>query len=220
MWAHGGFADVVRCNWEWAIPLPEGVAPESAGPLFCGGITVFNPMLQLGIKPTDKVGVIGVGGLGHMALMFLQHWGCEVTAFTSNPAKEAELKAMGAHKVLNSTSSAVLDQHKGYFDYLINTTNVTLKWNEYLATLAPRGRLCMVGAVLEPMSIPAFSLIGGQKSVSGSPVGGPPAMIDMLDFCARHSIAPKVEQFALADVNKAMEHLEAGKARYRVVLKV
>jgi uncharacterized zinc-type alcohol dehydrogenase-like protein len=217
---HGGFADVVRCNWEWAIALPDGVAAESAGPLFCGGITVFNPILQLGIRPTHKVGVIGLGGLGHMALMFLKHWGCEVTAFTSSPGKEAELRALGAHHVVSSRDSKALGQRRGQYDFIVSTVNVTLNWNDYLALLGPRGRLCMVGAVLEPLSIPAFSLIGGQKSISGSPVGAPAAMMDMLEFCARHTIAPKVELFKLADVNDAIAHLESGKARYRVVLKV
>jgi len=215
---HGGFADVVRCNWEWALPLPDGLDAKIAGPLFCGGITVFNPIVQLGIKPTHKVGVIGIGGLGHMALMFLSHWGCEVTAFTSSPGKEDEAKAMGAHHVVNSRDSAAMAKLAGKFDFIINTVNVSLNWNDYINALGPKGRLHMVGAVLEPMQIGAFSLIGKQRSVSGSPVGAPATMLDMLDFCALHHIAPKVEVFKMADVNAALAHLEAGKARYRIVL--
>ena len=216
---HGGFADLVRCNWEWAVPLPEGLDASKAGPLFCGGITVFNPIVQFGVKPTHRVGVIGIGGLGHMAIKFLNKWGCEVTAFTSSASKEAEAKAMGAHHVVSSRDSAAMQRLAGKFDFILNTANVTMDWNAYIAALAPRGRLHTVGAVPEPIPVQAFAIIGGQKSISGSPLGSPATVQDMLNFCARHDIHPTTEVFSMAEVNKAIEHLEAGKARYRVVLK-
>jgi uncharacterized zinc-type alcohol dehydrogenase-like protein len=217
---HGGFADLVRGHWSWAIKLPDGIDMSKAGPLFCGGITVFNPINLAGVKPTDKVGVIGVGGLGHMAIKFLKHWGCEVVAFSSNPAKKDQILAMGAHKVVSSTDSAELETIMGSLDFILNTANVTLDWNAYLMTLAPKGRLHTVGAVLEPMAIPAFTLLVGEKSVGASPLGSPALTRRMLEFCVRHDIYPDVEEFALADVNDALAHLEAGKARYRIVLKV
>ena len=216
---HGGFADRVRTHWPWAFPLPEGLDAGAAGPLFCGGITVFNPILLAGVKPTDRVGVVGIGGLGHLALKFLRAWGCEVTAFTSSAAKHAEALTLGGHHAVSSTDKAALKALRRSFDFIIVTVNVALDWSGYLAALKPKGRLHFVGAVLEPIAVPAFALIGGQKSVSGSPTGSPAAIAQMLEFCARHKIAPQVETFPMAQVNEAVAHLRSGKARYRVVLK-
>lgn len=216
---HGGFADKVRAHWSWAIPLPEGCDLSKAGPLFCGGITVFNPIVIAGVQPTDKVGVIGIGGLGHMAIKFLKYWGCEVYAFSSNPDKKPQILEMGAHHVVNSRDAEELGKIAGSLDFILNTTNVTLDWNAYLTTLAPKGRLHTVGAVLEPMGIPAFGLIGGEKSVGGSPLGSPALTARMMEFCVRHDIYPIVEEFPMNQVNEAMDHLRQGKARYRVVLK-
>ena len=216
---HGGFADYVRSHWSWAVPLPEGIDLAKAGPLFCGGITVFNPIILAGVKPTDKVGVIGIGGLGHMALKFLNKWGCEVVAFSSSTSKKDQILAMGATKVINSKDPAELASIQGSLNFILNTTNVTLDWNAYLSVLAPKGKFHNVGAVLEPMAIPAFSLIMGEKSVAGSPLGSPALTRTMLEFCVRHDIYPIVEEFPMAQINEAFEHLEAGKARYRIVLK-
>ncbi len=215
---HGGFANHVRGHWSWAIPLPPDIDLRKAGPLLCGGITVFNPIILAEVKPTDTVGVIGIGGLGHMALMFLKHWGCEVIAFSSNPAKKEEILKMGATKIIDSKSPEDLEGIRGQLDFILNTTNVTLEWSSYLTTLAPKGKFHTVGAVLEPMAIPAFNLIGGQKSVSGSPLGSPALNRTMLDFCVRHDIYPIVEEYPLAKVNYALQHLRDGKARYRIVL--
>ncbi|NND11025.1 MAG: NAD(P)-dependent alcohol dehydrogenase, partial [Flavobacteriaceae bacterium] len=136
---HGGFADLVRGHWSWATLLPKGIDMAKAGPLFCGGITVFNPIVLSGVQPTDKVGIIGIGGLGHMALKFLVAWGCEVTAFTSSESKKEVLLKMGAHKVVNSTNPEDLESIAGSLDFILNTTNVKLDWNSYLTTLAPQG---------------------------------------------------------------------------------
>ncbi len=216
---NGGFADKVRGHWSWAIPLPKGIDMSKAGPLLCGGITVFNPIILAGVKPTDRVGVIGIGGLGHMAVKFLKHWGCEVIAFSSNPAKKKSILKMGASQVIDSTSPEELESISGKLNFILNTTNVSLDWNSYLATLAPKGKFHTVGAVLEPMEISAFSLIMGEKSVGGSPIGSPALTKTMLDFCVRHNIYPDVEEFPMAKVNEALEHLEKGKARFRIVLK-
>ena len=216
---HGGFAERVRCHWNWALPLPEALDPAKAGPLFCGGITVFSPLLEFGVKPTDRVGVVGIGGLGHMALRFLNKWGCEVTAFTSSESKRDEAMQLGAHHVVSSTDKASLKKLAGRLDFILVTSNVTLDWPAYLSTLAPHGRLHIVGAVMEPLNVGVFQLMGGQKSLSSSPTGSPGTMAAMLDFCARHGIAPQVEEFPMSRVNDAMAHLRSGKARYRVVLK-
>ena len=216
---NGGFADKVRGHWSWAIPLPEGIDMSKAGPLLCGGITVFNPIILAGVKPTDRVGVIGIGGLGHMAIKFLKHWGCEVIAFSSNPTKKESILKMGASQVIDSTSTEELESIKGKLNFILNTANVTLDWNAYLTALAPKGKFHTVGAVLEPMEIPAFSLMMGEKSMGGSPIGSPALTKIMLDFCVRHNIYPEVEEFPMTKVNEAIEHLENGKARFRIVLK-
>jgi uncharacterized zinc-type alcohol dehydrogenase-like protein len=215
---HGGFASRVRAHWSWVSPLPEGLDASKAGPLFCGGITVFNPIVQCGVKPTDRVAVIGIGGLGHLALKFLRAWGCDVTAFTTSDSKRAEALTLGAHRTLNTRNADELARAAGSFDFILNTTNVGLDWNNYIAALKPRGRLHTVGAVLEPMAVGAFPLIMGQRSLSGSPVGSPTTVDTMLQFSARHGIAPTTETFPMTRANDALEHLRSGKARYRIVL--
>ena len=214
----GGFADRVRCHWIWASPLPTAIATDQAGPLFCGGITVFNPIVQCGVQPTQRVGVIGIGGLGHMALQFLNKWGCEVVAFTSSDAKRRDALKFGAHDTVSSRDSAQMQKLAGALDFILVTANVTLDWTAILNTLAPKGRLHVVGAVPEPIPVPAFTLLSGQKTISGSPLGSPATTAKMLAFCARHGIAPTIEKFPMSRVNEALEHLRAGKARYRIVL--
>ncbi len=216
---HGGFADKVRAEAASVVPLPEGVDPATAGPLFCGGITVFNPLMQYDISPTAKVAVIGIGGLGHLALAFLNAWGCEVTAFTSSESKRTEALKLGAHQTLNSRDADELEAAAGSFDLILSTVNVKLDWEAYMNTLKPKGRLHFVGATLEPIELGVFSLIAGQRQVSGSPVGSPATIARMLDFAARHKIQPVVEHFKFDQVNEAIAHLESGQARYRVVFR-
>jgi uncharacterized zinc-type alcohol dehydrogenase-like protein len=215
---HGGFAERVRCHWSWAIPLPAALDSRDAGPLFCGGLTVFAPIVEFDIRPTDRVGVIGIGGLGHMALKFLRAWGCEVTAFTSSAGKADEARGFGAHNVVATRDKAALKKIAGTLDFVLVTVNVSLDWTALLAALAPRGRLHFVGAVLEPVSVPAFALIAGRKAISGSPLGSPATAATMLEFCARHDISPQVEMYPMSRINDAVGHLRAGKARYRVVV--
>ena len=216
---YGAFATRVRCHWCWATPIPDGVDVAKAGPLLCGGITVFNPLGEMNVRPTDRVAVIGIGGLGHMALQFCNKWGCDVTAFTSNAKKADEARRMGAHHVIDTHSAEELRKAAGSFDFVLSTVNADLDWNGYIGALAPKGRLHVVGAVPNPLPVPAFALLVGQRSVSGSPSGSPAAVARMLDFAARHGIAPVVEEFPMSQANRALEHLEAGKARYRIVLK-
>lgn len=215
---HGGFADRVRVQWTWARPLPDGLDLAKTGPLLCGGITVFTPFLEHQLPSTARVGIIGIGGLGHMALQFANKWGCEVHAFTTSDSKEAEARQLGAHHVHNTKRDGALKKIAGSLDLIISTINVPLDVPGLLGALAPKGRLHVVGAVLKPLEVPAFGLIMGQKSVSGSPTGSPTAIDQMLAFSARHSIGPVIETFPMSKVNDAFEHLRAGKARYRIVL--
>ena len=215
---HGGFADRVRAQWAWVRPLPDGLDFAKTGPLLCGGITVFAPLLIHNVPATARVGVIGIGGLGHMALQFANKWGCEVHAFTTSDGKEAEARQLGAHYVHNTKKEGALKKLSKSLDLVISTINAPQDVAGFLETLVPNGSFHNVGAVLKPLEVPAFSLILGQKSVAGSPTGSPTAIDSMLEFSARHSIAPVVEYFPMSMVNDALEHLRAGKARYRIVL--
>ncbi|AOS96291.1 Aldehyde reductase Ahr [Microbulbifer aggregans] len=214
---HGGFADKVRAEAASVVPIPDSIDPSVAGPLFCAGITVFNPLVQFDIKPNSHVAVVGIGGLGHLALQFLHAWGCEVTAFTSD-AKRNEALELGADHTLNSRDEDAVAEAAGRFDMILSTVSVKLDWNLYLSTLKAGGRLHFVGATTEPLDINVFQLILAQREVSGSPVGSPTTIAEMLEFAARHKIAPRVERFPMSRVNDALERLKNGDVRYRVVL--
>ena len=214
---YGGFASHVRAQWPWVIPLPDGLDVADAGPLLCAGVTVFNP-LAMYAKPSDRVGIIGIGGLGHLAVKFAAAYGCEVTAFTSNERKFDEARGFGAHHVVVSNDTAAIKSLGRQFDLLISTVNVPLDWGTLIDALAPNGRLHLVGAVLEPLPVAAFPLITAQRSVSGSPIGSPVTIKTMLDFAARHGIAPQTEHYPMSDINEAFARLKSGKARYRIIL--
>jgi alcohol/geraniol dehydrogenase (NADP+) len=216
---YGAFGAKVRCHWVWATPIPAALDAAKTGPMLCGGITVFNPFVQFGVLPTQRVGVIGIGGLGHIALQVANKWGCDVTAFSSTASKADEAIRMGAHRVIDSHSPEELKRAAGSFDLILSTVAADLDWNAYVGALAPKGRLHVVGAALKPLDISAFGLLVGQRSVSGSPSGAPATVATMLDFAGRHGIAPVVEEFPMSEANEAMAHLAAGKARYRIVLK-
>jgi uncharacterized zinc-type alcohol dehydrogenase-like protein len=213
----GGFATHVRCHWAWAFPLPADLNAPDAGPLLCGGVTVFNPILNYA-NPTSRIGIIGIGGLGHMAVKFAAAFGCDVTAFTSREDKFAEARGFGANHVLVSKDTAAVKKLAGTIDLLLVTVNVPLDWNAMLGTLAPKGRMHVVGAVVEPIPVPVFSLLLKEASVSSSPSGPPTAIAKMLDFSARHNIAPQTEHFPMSKINEAFDRLAAGKAHYRIVL--
>jgi uncharacterized zinc-type alcohol dehydrogenase-like protein len=213
----GAFATHVRAHWAWAIPLPDKLNAAEAGPLLCAGVTVFAPLL-MHARPTDRVGIIGIGGLGHLAVKFAAAYGCDVTAFTSSESKFDEAKGFGANHVVSSKDSASIKTLAGRFNLLISTVNAPLDWDALIGTLGPNGRLHVVGAVPEPMPVAAFPLIVQQRSVSGSLTGAPVMIATMLEFASRHDVVPQNEHFRMSEVNEAFARLESGKARYRVVL--
>jgi uncharacterized zinc-type alcohol dehydrogenase-like protein len=215
----GGFADRVRAHWAWVVAIPAAVDHTKAGPLFCGGITVFNPIIQLGIKSTDKVGVIGIGGLGHMAIRFLHAWGCDVTAFSGSPDKEQEARELGADHFVNSRDPEAIAAVQNKLDFILSTANASLNWDAYIAALRPKGKLHFVGVTPTPVASQVFPLIAGQKSITASPLGSPTTTAKMIEFAAQHGIEPVVEMYDFVQVNEAMDHLRSGKARYRIVLK-
>ena len=212
---HGAFASHVKVRQPWAIPLPAGLSAADAGPLFCGGITVFAPLIDEAVSPTARVAVIGVGGLGHMALQFCRAWGCEVVALTTTMGKAAEAKRLGAHAVV---ALADLSSHAGRFDLIINTVNQPLDWPVVVGALAPLGRLHLLGALLEPIPLNAFDLITTRRAITGSPLSSPASLRKMVDFCARHGIQPQVEHLPMAQINEAIRRLRLGDVRFRFVL--
>lgn len=211
----GGFASHVKAHQDWVIPIPAGVRQEDAGPLFCGGITVFAPLFDEAVSPTARVAVIGIGGLGHLALQFARAWGCEVTAITTSMEKAEEARGLGAHRVL---PLAGLGEHADRFDLIINTSNHDLDWPTVVAALAPKGRLHQLGVPPHPMQVEAFPLISGRRQITGSPTSSPASLRRMVEFCGRHGIAPMVEHLPMAELNTAIERLRRGDVRYRFVL--
>jgi uncharacterized zinc-type alcohol dehydrogenase-like protein len=215
---HGGFAEQVTADQVSVIPIPTVMKHEDAGPLLCGGITVFTPIVEFNINKNHKIGVIGIGGLGHLALKFYKALGCHVTAFTNSNDKDNVLKSLGADEIISSTDKSKIKNLVSQFDLIISTVNVKLDWNLFLSTIKPRGRLHFVGAVLAPLETSVFSLMSGRKSISGSPVGSPTNIRKMLDFCAQHNIYPVTEHFKFSEINSAIEKLRNNKIRFRAVL--
>ncbi len=216
---HGGFAESIIVDSRFAFPIPEKLESENVGPLMCGGITVYAPLVNYNVKPSMKVGVIGIGGLGHLALQFARAFGCEVTAFSSSPAKEEEARSFGAHHFVISNDTDQIQKIARSLDMILCTIHGDLDWNTYLITLRPNGKLCFVGVPAEAISIQAPSLIFGQLSVCGSLIGSPPTIREMLEFAARHDIKAKIDVMPMSEVNQAIAKLKDNKARYRIVLR-
>lgn len=217
---NGGFADHIISDSHFVFPIPEKLTSENAAPLLCGGITVFSPLKNYGVKPYHKVGVIGIGGLGHLAIQFARAMGCEVTAFSSSANKEAEARKFGAHNFVNSTDANALKKVANTLDFIISTVHVKLDWMSYLNILKPNGKLCFVGASVSTLDIPAMAFVLGQKTVCGSVIGGRASIAEMLEFAARHNIVAQTELFPIAEVNKAIEKVRNNTIRYRAVLAV
>ena len=213
----GGFADAIRIDGRFAFEIPESMASATTAPLLCGGATVYSP-LRRWARSSMRVGVIGIGGLGHLALQFARAMGCEVTAISTSPDKEAEARAFGAHRFLATREKGGLRSAAGSLDLILSTVFVAQDWLALVAALRPNGVLCVVGGPPEPISVPAFALISGQKAIAGSVIGGRRAIREMLEFAARHGVAAKIEERPLADAAEALARVRAGKARYRVVL--
>ena len=215
---NGGYADRVRVNARFAIPLPSVLESENAAPLLCGGITVYSPLRNHGVRPSSRVGVIGIGGLGHMGLQFAKAFGAEVTAFSNSKDKEADAKSMGAHHFVNTRDTGALKKVAGSFDLLLSTANADQDWQGYVNALRPKGTLCIVGAAASPVQLQASALILGQKAVSGSPTGSPRDLHEMLDVAARHGVKAITERFSMAKANDAVARVKKNQVRYRAVL--
>lgn len=215
---NGGYADRVRANARFVMPIPDALESEHTAPLLCGGITVYNPLRTNGVNPTSRVGVVGIGGLGHLAIQFARVFGAEVTAFSSSAGKEEEVRALGAHHFVNTRETKSLKEAAGTQDFILTTINADQDWGTYIQALRPTGTLCFVGVPPSPVTTQAFPLIAGQRSITGSPIGSPHQLREMLDVAARHGVKATTELFPMAKANEAIEKVKKNKVRYRAVL--
>ena len=213
----GGFADRVRVDGRFAFPIPPALPSEAAAPLLCGGVTVYAPLRRLA-RPGMRIGVVGIGGLGHLAVQFARAMGGVVTAISSSPDKEGEARGLGAEAFISTRESKVLRSIAGTLDVILSTVFLPPDWAALVRALRPGGTLCLVGAPAEPVSLPAFTLVGGQKTLTGSAIGSRPVIREMLEFAAREGIAARVEARPLAEADAALDVVRRGRARYRVVL--
>jgi uncharacterized zinc-type alcohol dehydrogenase-like protein len=214
---HGGFADRIRVDGRFAFPLPDALVSEDAAPLFCAGVTVYAP-LRRWVRSPMGVGVVGIGGLGHLALQFARAMGCEVTAISSTPDKEPDARSFGAHRFLATAEPEALRSAASTLDFILSTVYVPQDWAGLLRALRPNGVLCFVGAPAEALKLRVGALLGGQKTVTASAIGGRPAIREMLDFAARHTVAAKAHVQPLAKADAAFDEVRKGRARYRIVL--
>jgi len=215
---HGGYADRVRANARFVIPIPDALESEQTAPLLCGGITVYNPLRTHGVNPSSRVGIVGIGGLGHMAIQFARVFGAHVTAFSTSAGKEEEARALGAQNFVNSRGSKAMKEVAGSMDFVLSTINADQDWGVYVQTLRPTGTLCFVGVPPSPVSVHAFPLISGLRSISGNPTGSPYRLKEMLDVAARHGVQAKTEAFPLSQANAAIDKVKKSKVRFRAVL--
>jgi uncharacterized zinc-type alcohol dehydrogenase-like protein len=215
---NGGYADRVRANARFVIPIPGGISSEGAAPLLCGGITVYNPLRTHGVNPSSRVGIVGIGGLGHLAIQFARAFGAEVTAFSTSHDKEEEARSLGAHRFVNSRETKALKEMAGTQDFILSTVNADQDWGVFVAALRPTGTLCFVGVPPSPVSLHVFPLISGLRTITGNPTGSPSRLREMIDVAARHGIKAHTEIFPMAKANEAIAKVKKNKLRYRAVL--
>jgi uncharacterized zinc-type alcohol dehydrogenase-like protein len=213
----GGWAESVRCQAKFAVPIPDAIDSAEAGPLMCAGTTVFTPLVQYGVEPWMRTAVLGIGGLGHLAVQFLAKMGCEVTAISSSHDKDEDTRKLGATRFIATRGTDELKGAAGSFDLIMATVPVDVPWGDYIAALRPTGRLIVVGVPPSDLRLPVAPLLA-ERSVSGGSAGGPTDTALMLGFAARTGVRPLIERFAMADVNAALDRVRSGKVRFRAVL--
>jgi uncharacterized zinc-type alcohol dehydrogenase-like protein len=215
---YGGYSSHVVVTEHFALKIPAGLDPAGAAPLLCAGITTYSPLRQWSCKEGDRVGVVGLGGLGHMAVKLAAAMGAEVTMFSTSAAKEADARRLGAHGFELSTNEATFQKLAGAFDLLIDTISAPHDYNKYLRMLRPLGTMVLVGAPPEPAPVAAFALIGGNRRLVGSQIGGIAETQEMLDYCAEHGIVSDVEVIPIQQINEAYERMLRADVRYRFVI--
>ncbi|MGF6820346.1 putative zinc-type alcohol dehydrogenase-like protein [Paraburkholderia atlantica] len=216
---YGGYSERIVVSEKFVLRIPDGLDPKAAAPLLCAGITSYSPLRHWNVGPSDKVAVVGLGGLGHMALKFAKAMGAEVTLITRHAGKEQEARRLGADHVLIFSDAAQIGLATGQFDLIVDTIPTPHDLNPYLSTLRLNGTLVLVG-LIGPIAPPVHSdlLVTGRRSIAGSAIGGVEQMQEMLDFCAAHNINCDVEMIRMQDINRAYERLLKSDVRYRFVI--
>jgi uncharacterized zinc-type alcohol dehydrogenase-like protein len=212
---YGGYSDSIVVDERFVLRVPSNLALAGAAPLLCAGITTYSPMHHWGVTKGQKVGVVGLGGLGHMAVKFAHALGAHVVVFTTSPNKKEDALRLGADEVVVSRNASEMTKHTGSFDFILDAVSGEHDINAYINLLGVDGNLTMVGAPPKPLSVSAIGLIVGRRSLSGSNIGGLPETQEMLDFCGAHNITADVEVIPIQKVNEAYERLLKSDVKYR-----
>jgi len=212
---YGGYSDSIVVDERFVLRVPENLDLAGTAPLLCAGITTYSPMRHWGVGKGQKVGVVGLGGLGHMGVKFAHALGAHVVVFTTSPGKTDDARRLGADEVVVSRNQDEMQKHAGSFDFILDTVSANHDINAYLALLKHDGNLTLVGAPEKPLALAAFSLIGRRRSLSGSLIGGVAETQEMLDFCGEHNITADVEVIPIQKVNEAYERLLKSDVKYR-----
>jgi len=215
---YGGYSSQIVVAERYALKVPAGLDPARAAPLLCAGITTYSPLRQWNAKKGDRVGVVGLGGLGHMAVKLAASMGAEVTMLSTSRSKEADARRLGAHAFESTRDEATFQKLAGRLDLIIDTISAPHDYNRYLGMLRPQGAMVIVGVPPEPTPLSAWSLIAGNRRLAGSSIGGIPETQEMLDYCARHEIGADVEVIPIQKVNEAYERMLRNDVRYRFVI--
>lgn len=215
---YGGYSSDIVVTEDFALSVPGNLALEGVAPLLCAGITTYSPLRYWKIGKGHKVGVLGLGGLGHMAVKFAAAFGAEVTMLSTSPSKEADARRLGAQRFVLTKDKAQTREMRGYFDFIIDSVSAPHDYDMYLRMLKTNGIHICVGVPPTPLEIAGFGLIGGRKSIAGSMIGGLPETQEMLDFCSANNIVSDVEVIAIKDINAAYERMLKGDVRYRFVI--
>jgi len=212
---YGGYSDSVVVDERFVLKVPSNLSLAGTAPLLCAGITTFSPLHHWGVTKGKKVGIVGLGGLGHMGVKFAHALGAHVVLFTTSPSKKEDALRLGADEVVVSRNADDVAKHAGSFDFILDAVSANHDINVYINLLARDGNLTLVGAPNKPFEIPAFNLIMGRRSVSGSPIGGIAETQEMLDFCGANNITADVEVIPIQEVNEAYERLLKSDVKYR-----
>ena len=212
---YGGYSDSLVVNERFVLHVPASLDLAGAAPLLCAGITTYSPMRHWGVTKGKKVGVVGLGGLGHMGVKFAHALGAQTVVFTTSPGKKEDALRLGADEVVVSRNADEMRKHAGSFDFILDAVSADHDINAYINLLRRDGNLTLVGAPEKPLSVPAFGLIMGRRSLSGSPIGGIPETQEMLDFCGAHGITADVEVIPIQQINEAYERLLKADVKYR-----
>jgi uncharacterized zinc-type alcohol dehydrogenase-like protein len=215
---YGGYSNNIVVREEFVLHISDKLPLAATAPLLCAGITTYSPLRHWKVGKGHKLAVLGLGGLGHMAVKFGVAFGAEVTVLSTSPSKEAAAKELGAHHFVVTSDSAQVKAVTGSFDFILDTVSAPHDMNMYLSLLRTNGTHICVGVPTEAMSVRAFSLLGGRKSVAGSGIGGLPETQEMLDFCAEHNIVSDIELIDIKDITSAYERMVKGDVRYRFVI--